>query len=410
MLTYAAAVCATLLTLAEPSWPQFEGPGRENHSADRGLLKSWPKDGPRLLWKATEIGEGFASVSIVGNRIYTAGNLDDHTVVTALDLDGKIVWQAQNGTAYAKQFPGSRGTPTVDGDRVYHLSPSGNLACFDATSGKTVWQINLVERFQGRIPIWGLAESVLIDGQKVICAPGGQKIAMVALDKTTGKTIWTCEAAGDGPTYSSAILVEHAGLRQVVNMTAKSAIGVAAETGQFLWRFERETPYDVNSATPVYRDGHVAISTTWGRGTTLLKLKVDGQKCDVEKVWHQELMDNEHGGLVYVDGYLYGLANRNRKGVRWACCDWKTGEIKWVAEPVRGGSCTSTYADGMLYVLGDKGEVRLQKPNPQSFELVSRFTLPKDGKGPAWARPVVLGGRLHIRHGSVLYAFDVKTP
>lgn len=389
-------------------WPQFHGPRRDNISTETGLLKRWPEEGPKLLWEANGIGHGWATVSIADGRIYTAGDIDDRTVVTALDLDGKTIWQQANGAAYAGQFPGGRGTPTVDSGRVYHLSGIGNLGCFDAKTSLPVWSVDVLKRFGGRNIQWGLAESVTIDGQKVICCPGGEDIGIVALDKNTGETVWTCRGIGDKPAYTSGILVDYGGLRQFITTMSASAVGVDVETGRLLWRYERDAPYDVNVATPVYHDGHVAISTTWGRGTTLLKLNVDGRNCSVEPVWHTAEFDIEHGGFLLADGYLYGLADGNHKRRHWACVDWRTGEITYDSTGPGKKSAAPSYADGMLYLLGDDRTVALVPATPEKFEVVSQFELPRGPEGPTWAHPVVHGGRLYLRHSDWLYAYEVR--
>ena len=306
-------------------WPQFHGPRRDNISRETGLLKKWPAGGPELLWKTDGIGHGWSTVSIAEGRIFTAGDIDERTVLTALDMEGREVWKQDNGPAYEGQFLGARGTPTVDSGRVYHLSGQGVLGCFDAESGTPVWSVDVLKRFNGRNIRWGLAESVTVDGDKVICCPGGEQIGVIALDKLTGETIWGCEGIGDKPAYASGVVVDYGGLRQFITMTSASAVGVEVETGRLLWRYEQEAPYDVNVATPVYHDGHVAISTTWGRGTTLLKLRVDGRNCSVEKVWHNPEFDIEHGGFVLAGGHLYGLADGNHKRRHWACIRWRTG-------------------------------------------------------------------------------------
>jgi outer membrane protein assembly factor BamB len=271
-----------------------------------------------------------------------------------------------------------------------------------------VWSVNIVERFGGRNIQWGLAESVTIDGRKVICCPGGEKVGIVALDKATGETIWTCEGVGDKPSYSSGIVVEYGGLRQFVTMMSGSAVGVEIETGRLLWRHEREAPFDVNVATPVYHDGCVAISATWGRGTTLLKLNVSEQDCSVEQVWHNPEFDIEHGGYLFVDGYLYGLADGNHKRRHWACADWKTGEIMYDSEGPGKKSAATSCADGMLYLLGDDRTVALVPATAERFEVVSQFELPRGPEGPTWAHPVICGGRLYLRHGDRLYAYNVR--
>jgi outer membrane protein assembly factor BamB len=390
-------------------WPQFHGPHRDNLSTETGLLKRWPEGGPRLIWKAAGIGHGFATVSVADGRIYTAGNIDGRTVITALDMAGGSLWQAANGPAYERSFPGARSTPTLADGLVYHLNGDGDVACLDAQTGARIWTVSLTERFAGRGIRWGLAESLLVDRGRVFCFPGGEDVGMAALDARSGQTIWTCRGEGDMPSYSSPILVGCGGLRQIVAMTSASAIGVDADSGRLLWRVERPAPYDVNVSTPVYHDGHVAIFTTWGRGATQLKLDVDGRQCGVRQVWHTEELDNEHGGVVLVDGYLYGHADGNHKRRHWACLDWATGRTMYSVDglPTKGSGCL-TYADGMLYLVSDRGAVALVPADPSGFEIVSQFDLPKGGEGPSWAHPVVCGGRLYLRHGDFLYVYDIR--
>jgi outer membrane protein assembly factor BamB len=380
-------------------------------SAETGLLKQWPEGGPKLAWQANGIGDGYATVTIAGGMVCTAGNIARETVITALDLSGKRLWQAKNGPAYERSHPGARGTPTVAGGKLYHLNGDGDVICLDARSGAKLWTLNMLQKFGGRNIQWGLAESLLVDGDRVICCPGGEQTAMVALDKDTGATVWTCAGAGDKPAYASPILVNHGGLRQIVTMTAASVIGVAADSGRLLWRYDHPAAYDVNASQPVYHDGHVAVFSTWGRGATLLKLSVKGDTCSAAKVWQTTELDNEHGGVVLVDGHLYGQADGNHKHRHWACLEWKTGRTMWSVDGLpcaRSGAVTC--ADGLLYLLSDRGTVALFRPTPQAFTIVSQFDLPRQGKGPSWAHPVVCGGRLYVRHGDFLYAYEVRAP
>jgi len=396
------------LALAQPdAWPTFHGARRDNRSDATGLLQQWPAEGPRLLWRSEIIGHGFAGVAVVDGRIYTAGNVGEKTVISALDLAGKPVWQAQNGNAYSRSYPGSRGTPTVAGGRLFHLNGDGELIALGVADGKPLWSRSLKTDFGGRSPRWGFAESPLVLADKVVVCPGGESVAMVALDPSTGRTLWQCRGAGDPPGYASAIEVDYAGLKQIVAMTGKSVIGVESSTGRLLWRYEREAPYEVNATTPVYHEGHVAIFTTWGRGTTLLKLRVTGNDCQVEKVWHNSEFDNEHGGVVLLNGHLYGHVDGNHKKRRWACAEWSTGKITYIVEALRGATGAITYADGRLYLVGDRGDIALQVPTPEGFKLVGQFKLPAGGEGPVWAHPVVCGGRLYLRHGNLLFAYDV---
>ncbi len=348
---------------------------------------------------------GYASVTIAEGRIYTDGNIGEKTVVTALDMDGCTVWRAENGPAWTKSYEGTRGTPTVDGSRVYHESPLGEVICLDAASGKKIWSVNILDKFGGKNIQWALAESVLIDGDRVICCPGGPNVSVVALDKQTGETVWKARSTGDLAGYSSPALAEYGGLRMIVTMNAKAVIGVNADNGDLLWRHGHETEYDVNAMMPLCLDGHVFFSTGYGSGSELLKVHVDGQKASVEQVWESKELDNHHGGVVLVDGYLYGASHSANRG-QWICLDWKTGKKRYAERGVGKGSLT--YADGMLYTMSERRDVGLVEATPNAHRVVSEFKLPSGGEGPTWAHPVVCGGRLFIRHGDILYAYEVQ--
>jgi outer membrane protein assembly factor BamB len=388
-----------------PFWPRFHGPRGDNISTDTGLLKKWPDEGPKLLWTAKGIGHGFAGVTIADGMIYTAGDIDKANVVTAMDMDGRIQWQVENDKAWTGSEPGSRATPTIDGDRLYHLNAHGSVVCLDAKTGKKIWGLDVAKQFGGR-DVWGYAQSLLIDGQHVICSPGAAT-AMVALDKETGQTVWKSPtSAGEPAGSASPIVAEYQKLRIILTMTLMSFIGVNADTGDLLWRFEHvNRSYATNILTPVYQDGHVFISGGYRNGSVLLKINVDGKKAAVEPVWRAKELDNRHGGVILLNGFVYGASHWSTKG-KWICVDWKTGKMMY-AEPGLGeGSLTC--ADGMLYAMSEKGKVGLVEPTPTGHQVISEFKLPEGGKGPTWAHPVVCGGRLYIRHGDRLYAYDVR--
>jgi outer membrane protein assembly factor BamB len=385
-----------------PSWPRFHGAKLDHISRETGLMKKWPADGPELLWKGRGIGEGFATVAIAQGLIYTAGNLEDQTVITALDPSGKIRWQVPNGKAWNGSQPGARGTPTIEGDRLYHESPLGEVVCLDAKTGTKIWGLNLLERFGAPNITWALAESLLIDGDHLICCPGGPETAVVALDKKTGRTVWKSPSAGDLAGYSSPVLAHYQGLRMVLTMTSRAVIGVNADTGELLWRFPHSTPYDENIFTPIFHEGQVFISTGHGVGSVMVKVTVNGKKATVAEVWRSKDLDSHHGGVILLDGYLYGSCWTSR----WACLDWKTGKTMYVERGVGKGSVTC--ADGMLYTLSEQGLVGLVKATPEGHKVVSQFRRPAGGAGPVWAHPVVCGSRLYVRHGDVLYAYKLK--
>ena len=392
-----------------PFWPRFHGPQGNNISSDTALLRVWPGQGPPLAWTAEKIGDGYAGITTAHGLIYTAGNIGGYTVVTALRLGsreygGQIQWQQTNGEAWEGDYEGTRGTPTVDGKRLFHESPLGQVSCFDAIEGKKVWSVNILDRFDARNVRWALAESVLIDGDHVICCPGGE-VGVAALDKRTGATVWATRDVGEAAGYASPALAEHRGLRMILTMNAKALIGVNADSGELLFRHEHETQYDVNTLMPIFHDGRIFISSGYGSGSELLQVNVDGQKATLETVWKSRDLDNQHGGVMLIDGYLYGACH-NRHGGAWVCLDFQTGKQEYAVRGVGKGSVTC--ADGMLYVLSEKGDVALVEPTPAGHEVISQFKIPTAGNGPSWAHPVVIGGRLYIRHNDRLYAYDVQ--
>lgn len=391
-----------------PFWPRFHGPNGDNLSTDTGLLKEWPEEGPERLWTTTGIGEGFSGVALSGGKIFTAGNVDDKTVVTAMDLDGKILWQADCGKAWAEDHAGSRSTPTIDGNLVFFENPYGVIYCLNANNGKEIWNVPILEKFGSKNLHWGLAESLLVDGNHVLCLPGGPQASVVALNKKTGDTVWIAESAdGDLAGYATASLIECEGLRIVLTMTSKALIGVDADRGHLLFRFPHKTNYDVNATTPIYHNGQIFITSGYGTtGSVMLQLHVDGTAASVEKLWGSRELDNHHGGVILLDGFVYGAAHQFNNS-KWICLDWETGKVQYAERGVGKGSLT--YADGMLYTWSEQRNVGLVQATPDGHPVVSRFRTPSGPEGPTWAHPVVCGGRLYLRHGDCLYAYHVMS-
>lgn len=394
-------------------WPQFHGPHRDNKSTDTGLLKKWPEGGPSRIWEATGIGQGYSTVAIVGNRIYTTGAIDGDCVITALDMEGRKVWTRRNGKAWARSYPGTRSTPTIaDGllGLLYHLSGIGNLVCLKADSGEPVWSANILEEFNGRNITWGLAESPLVFGDQVICTPGGEDVSMVAIDRRTGEVVWKCTGAQDRPGYASPILVEHQGLRQIVTAMSESIVGVRASDGKLLWRYPHKVYADENITTPLFHDGFLIASGCGRKGTTSLKLQVSGDECSVKEHWHNRTLDNKQGGIVLFDGRPYGYAEF-QKSEPWVCLDFASGETVFQSAPLEStykykNGCL-TYADGMFYLYSDNGNMALAKPADTGFEVTGRLKIEDPGERPTWAHPVVFGGRLYVRYGDTLGVYDV---
>ncbi len=388
----------------EHFWPQFHGPNRDNMSTETGLPEKWPDNGPTLLWTVKDLGHGYSSISIANGMIYTASSIGNNTVVIALNLDGKVLWKVKNGKPWTGDRPGSRGTPTVDGNRLYHQSPHGDLISLNAKTGDIIWGFNIIEKFNSKIPRWALAESLLVDGDHLISSPGGPQTCVVALNKNNGSVIWKAPGIGERASYSSPFLFEYKGLRIITTLTAKSFIGVNADTGELLWRIKHEAYADENVMVPIFHNGYVFISTL-KTGSVKWKLNVIDDKVSLEEIWRIEELDNHHGDVILVNGNLYGASTfRNRNLL--VCLDWQTGRNKYMDKCV--GKVSLTYADGMLYALSINGVMGLVRPTPVGHELVSSFEIPKGGKGNSWAHPVVCGGRLYIRHGEFLYAYILK--
>ena len=399
-------------TAGAGDWPQFHGPNRDNKSADKGLLKKWPEGGPPRIWEATGIGEGYSTVALAGKRIHTTGSINGDCVITVLDMDGKKIWTRKNGRAWGKSHPGTRSTPTIADGMLYHLSGIGNLVCLKADDGEAVWAIDIMRRFGGRNIMWGLAESPLVLDDKVVCTPGGKEVSMAALDRKTGKVIWECRGAGDRPGYASPVLVEYKGLRQIVTVMSESIVGVRASDGKLLWRYPHKVYADENITTPLFHEGFLIVSGCVRKGTTSLQLDVSGDSCSVRRRWHNRTLDNKQGGLVLVEGRIYGYAESLGKSTPWVCIDFKSGKDIFQSAPVQSSymyrnGCL-TYADGMFYLYSDDGHMVLAKATDEGFDVTGRLKLKSPGERPTWAHPVVCGGRLYIRYGDKLGVYSVS--
>jgi len=388
-------------------WPRFHGPNRDNKSAETGLLTAWPPGGPKLLWTASRVGKGYSSVTLAGGRIYTAGIVRKRTYVVALDLDGKPAWQKLNGRSWqstmrhAMSYDGARSTPTCDDGRVYHLGESGRLAAFDARTGREIWAADLFRQFDAKVAKYGLAESVLIDGDRVIASPGGARGYMVCLEKATGKLVWANTRIKGSVGYCSPLLARFGGFRQILSMSSTELFGLDADTGKLLWSVAHGNRRENSATDPIFHNGHVFASTGYGKGSLVVRLRRVADGIEAETVWSSRLMDNHHGGVVRVDGHLYGAGHQ---AAGWFCLDFMTGKPAWNA----GGKGSLTWADGMLYCLDEKGTMSLVKATPDRFQVVSSFRLPSGGGGLYWAHPVVCGGRLYVRHAEKLFAYDIR--
>ena len=411
-LLIALFACSSLVPLASAAdWPQFRGLNRDGKSPETGLLKKWPDKGPPLLWTYEELPEkGYASLCIVKDRIYTTGLAGKKGLLYALDTQGNFLWKVDYGPEWTGSYPSTHATPTYDQGRLYLLSGLGDLICFNADSGDTIWNVNILERFHAKNGHWGLAEAPLIVDNMVICTPGGGDALMAALDKNTGETLWTTTPP-DGNTkvsYASAILVPAQGRRLAVNMTALLVFGVDIETGQLLWH-DNITEYQkekrgVNPNSPLHQKGRVFTTSGYASRGAMLQLAPDGSSF--QRLWTSPTLNTHHGHVVWIGDYLYGSNWHNNAQGNWLCLDANTSQVKYDVSWQTKGSII--YADGMLYCYEEKkGHLALVRAAPDAFDIVSSFQITA-GAGEHWAHPAIANGTLYIRHGNALLAFDIK--
>jgi outer membrane protein assembly factor BamB len=404
-------ICATLLVLgavivrgqsAPTDWPQWRGPDRTGISKETGLLAQWPRSGPPVAWSAAMLGAGYGSVAVQGDRVWVQGMRNNQSVVSSLNrADGKVVWVRVLGAAGDNdRGPGPRSTPTVDGDRLYVLTESGDLACLQRSDGTVLWQRNILKDFRGDNPYWLLSESPLVDGNLVIVTPGGRGAGVVALDKMTGKTVWTSKDLSDGAGYSSPIVADIGGVRTIMTFTDRAGVGVRASDGKLMWRNSSASNGTANIATPVYSDGRVFFTSSYGTGGALLGLKATGNEVRAQEIYFTRDMKNHHGGVVLVNGHIYGYNDSIL-----TCLEFASGKVIWRDRSVGKGAVT--YADGHLYILSENNVVGLVEATPAGYREKGRFSITDQGR-PSWAHPVVSGGRLYIRNQGTLTSYDVR--
>ena len=393
-------------TAVAADWPQWRGPNRDGVSKETGLLKEWPAAGPALRWKLTDIGTGYSTPAVVGGRVYlqtTVGN--DESALALNEADGKQVWKTGIGKVrpnVGPPYPGTRATPTVDGDRLYCLASDGQLVCLD-TAGKAKWTKNLMTDFGGKVGNWAYSESVLVDGDLVICTPGGSKAALAALNKMTGETVWMTERPeGEIADYASVMPVETERGKVYVQFLRAGVIGVDAKTGKFLWQYKATADMGANILTPVVLGNKVFTSGSRSGGG-LIELVPTTDGVTAKEVYFEKKVAPSIGGAVLVDGHLYAATGRSL-----VCAEFATGKIKWTDDAV--GAASLCVADGMLYARGyNSGDVALVELNPAKYVEKGRFKIAnRNAKFPSWPHPIVANGGLYLRDQDVLACYDVK--
>ena len=386
-------------------WPQWRGPDRNDISKETGLLKQWPEGGPKRAWLFKDAGLGYSGYSIASGKLFTMGARDNKEFLIAVDVkDGKELWSTPIADTLKNGWgDGPRGTPTVDGNRVYALGGQGTLICANVSDGKEQWHATM-QSFGGKTPGWGYTESVLVDGKQVVCTPGGPQGAIVALDKQTGKLLWQSGDFTDGAQYASIIAADLNGARQYVQLTMKSVVGLNSTDGKPIWRANWPGRTAV-IPTPIQRDGFVYVTAGYGVGCQMVKV---GSGNQLSRVYTNKVMKNHHGGVILVGNHLYGHSD----GPGWVCQDFKTGTEVWVSKNLGKGAIA--YADGMLYLLEEgSGTVALIDASPQGWKERSRFKLEpqttrRNPQGHIWTHPVISNGELYLRDQELLFCFDVK--
>jgi outer membrane protein assembly factor BamB len=385
-----------LTAFSAADWPQWRGPNRDGISSETGLLGSWPAGGPKVVWKVNGLGAGYSSFAIVNGRMYTQGQRGKQEFVVALDVKtGSKLWETVTSRDFENdRGSGPRGTPTFDDGKIYAMTGEGVVVCLDAATGKIVWQVDSLKKFGATIPHWGYSESPLVDGDRVIVLPGGRGASLVSLDKRTGEVQW--KTGDDYAGYSSAILADVNGSKQVIALSGLSAFGVQESTGELLWRYGKVANNVANIATPIYHDGEVFLSSAYDTGCALLKLNPKG----MQEIYFNRDMMNHYSSSVLVDGTLYGYSNSNLVAM-----DFNTGKQLWRNRSVGKGSVT--YADKHLYALGEDGMVGLIEADRNAYREVSRFEYQK-GSLPSWSPLVISDGRLYLRDQDNLTSYEIK--
>ncbi len=417
-------VLALTFSLATPQlcraadWPQWRGPARDGRSNETGLSRNWDEQPPRLEWMVEGMGRGYASLSVVDGRLYTTGNFDDGQGVVCADAQtGRQIWRkVLTDTVPKHGYEGSRCTPSIDGDRAYAVTSSGQIACLKTADGTVVWKRDFRQDWGGRMMSgWGYSESPLVDGDRVLCTPGGRDAMIVALDKLTGEEVWRAAVPDfnsdgkQGAGYSSIVVSHAAGVKQYVQLIGKGVIGIRAGDGKFLWGYDRVANTTANIPTPIVFDDYVFASTGYNTGACLLQLLRDSEGVRAEEKYFLDggTFQNHHGGMILLDGYVYA-GHRHGNGFP-ICLAVETGDVVWGGNvrPAGNGSAAITYADGRLIFRYQNGTVALIEATPEGYRLSGTLT-PEYQEDKSWSHPVVVDGKLYLREQDKLMCYDVR--
>lgn len=394
---FIAIVFTTLLTYAQS--PTIWRGGTNGIYPDKNLLRSWPATGPEIIWAFEGLNEGHSSPVFALGHIFISSMIEKTGYIFVLSIDGKEIKRYPYGTEYYESWPGTRSTPVIDGNTLYIYSGKGVIYALDALEGTLKWEKEMLVDDAENIQ-WGVTETLVIDGEKLFCSPGGNRRNVVALNKNTGNTIWSSPGVGDKSAYCTPLLINHGGKKILVTMMASHICGFDATDGKLLWNYEQPNQWSVHANTPVYNNDMLYCTSGYGKGTVALKLNTDGSS--VEKVWFNSDFDGRMGGTILIDGYLYSSGDKNRE---WRCLDAATGTEKWASAEIGKGVIIS--ADGLLFLYSEKGELAIAEVNPNAFKLLTKTKVEK-GTAQHWAHPVINNGILYVRHGNALIAYKIK--
>jgi outer membrane protein assembly factor BamB len=392
-------VAGISLSLSAQDVVQWRGVNRDGIYNESGLMKKWPDGGPKLLWHFDELGDGHTSAAVTSKAIFTTGMINGMGNIFSFDLSGKLLWKKEYGKEWAESHNGVRSTPLIVNDKLYFVSAYGQLFCMNTSDGKTLWTIDMMKQYGAPNIQWGITENLLPDGNLLYCTPGGPDAAMVALDINTGKQVWKSKGIGESSAYCSPMIVKLQNKKVLVNILQLSIVGFDAATGAVLWKHPFVMDPDVHPNTPVYKDGLLFCTSGYGLGSVMLKLAADGNS--VTEVWKDATCDPKMGGVVVLNGRIYGTGDRNRK---FWCLDWNTGKELFSVRQLSPANIIAN--DGLLYVYAETGTVNLIEPKPDGFNIISSFPVPF-GANPHWAHLVIKDKKLYLRHGTSLMVYDI---
>ena len=418
----AAMLVITGMALQAQDWPQWRGHNREGVSKETGLNLDWTSKKPALKWVFREAGFGYTAPTIVGTTLYSQGGSNGKDFAFALDVNtGAVKWKQDLGDEFVdpqNRGNGPRGSVTVDGDKLYLVRGGGQIHCLSASDGKMIWHKDFISDFGGRLmssPNWGFSESPLVDGNLVICTPGGANGNMVALNKNTGDLVWRCTEWTDNASFSSAIIAEVGGIRQYIQQSNKGVGGVSAKDGKLLWKIDNSSYRTAVIPTPIFNDNMVYVTNGYNGGCMGIQLTKEGEGIKADTIYKNRNMDNQHGGVVLINGYIYGHSDRPSDS--WVCQNFKTGEIVWSRKHQ-----DTDVGKGSLFAIGDSlvlfglknGTLSVVAASPDGWKEFGKIEIPERIKDDQttdkelWSHPVIANGNLYLRDHNLLFCFDLK--